>query len=187
MKLLKSLSAWLVLVVLVSGIIGTLTADDRAKIDELSDSLLRRQELLARLENLPKREENIKAALEILDDGLAARSLYSGEPASLRTEIQRDIRDIASENNIRIGSMRPLGVRRSDAELIRSTVQLNYETTHDINLDFLKAIEAAEPLLRVQRLSVAVQSASSDTSPARLAINMEVAGFARRIEREDGS
>ena len=182
MKIVKSAFAWIVLVAIVSSVIGALTAEDRVQIEELTSTFLARQELLARLENLPKREEKIRAALEILDDGLAERSLYGVEPASLRTEIQRDIRDIASENNVRIDSMRPLGVRSRDEELIQSTVQLNYETTHEGNMSFLKAIETVEPLLRVQRMSVVVQSASSDTSPARLAVSLEVAGFARRME-----
>lgn len=159
------------------------TASIREENEILTESLIQKQTLLQRLQALPKRENKIKVALQELNDGLAERSLYSGDAAAVRTEVQRDVRRMAAEAQVQVGSIRPLGARRTDDELSLSAIQLNYSASHVENLKFLQLLERAEPILRVQRLSVSVQTASTETMAARLAVTVEVAGFVRS-ERE---
>jgi len=177
MKILQLFSAWGTLLLMVFLAYIFATADVRLENTLLSESLLQKQTLLLRLQDLPKRESRIRSALKELNDGLAERSLYAGDAVAVRTQVQRDVRRIAAEARIQVGSMRPLGSRRNEGELHSSAIQMSYSATHAENLEFLKLLEAAEPALRVQRLSLSVQTVSTETRAARLSINLEVAGF----------
>lgn len=184
MSKIASTIAWILLATILITSFAIVTSEDRQQISVLSEDLMQRQRLLHRLESLPQKEDNIRAALELLDDGLAERSLYFGELTNLHNEIQRDVRALATSNNVRINSMRPLGVRRLDEEIILSAIQINYQATPDTTLEFINAIELSEPILRVQRMTIAIQSASSDYQPAQLAVNMELAGYSLASDGE---
>lgn len=178
MNRVRSFASWGSLLFLLVTAVWFLTAGDREEIALLEDSLMQKQTLLHRLERLPEREAGIRDALQLLDDGIAERSLYRGEPSAVRTEVQRDVRALASNAGVRVGSMRPMGPRRSsDGKLSMSTIQVSYEATNDENVSFLEKLEQAEPMLRVQRMSVSVQSASTPSRAAILSVSLEVAGF----------
>lgn len=178
MKGLKILIAWGGLSGLLIAIVWGLIAADIETIQLNSESLMQKQALLARLEKLPQREDQIREALQTLDDGREDRSLYRGDLSSIRNQVQRDIRNIASGIGIRIGAMRPLGLRKhSDFSVGVSSIQLSYQATNEEHLSFLQQLEAAEPILRVQRMSISVQSSSTEHMPAQLSVSLEVAGF----------
>lgn len=182
MRAIKAIGAWGVALLVFGAIFIVFTAPDRIIITQMSEDLVQRRLLLARLESLPERESAIRTVLQELDDGLAERNLYIGEASSIRTEIQRDVRDIAAKSNVRINSMRPLGTRRASDQLSLSAIQLSYDATNSQNIEFLGHLENAEPVLRVQRLSIVIQAPSSEAMPARLTVNVEVAGYKKREE-----
>lgn len=109
-------------------------------------------------------------------------SLYAGDNSSVRTQIQRDVRQVAAGVGLNIGNMRPLLARELDDELFFTPIQLTFSATHDTNLAFLTALETIEPILRVNRMSVSVQTPSELTRPAILSVTMEVGGY--RMEAE---
>lgn len=177
MKLLRTILSWGPLLFICFALVWSVTSADREANVELSEDLVQKQRLLQRLQNLPKRENKIREALQALNNGLAERSLYRGDANQARTEVQRDVRKIASQAKIQIGTMRPLGARRTDSELNLTAIQLSYTSDHETNIRFLELLEKAEPLLRVQRMSVSVQAASTDTQAASLNVSLEIAGF----------
>ncbi len=176
--MIKGALSWGATAALSFLVLWLMVNQDMDAIAEGAENLGQKQMLLARLESLPEREDSIRRALGELENGVAQRRLYQGEPASIRREVQRDIRNVASNAGLQIESMRPLSDRRlADTNIAVSSIQLSYLATNEESLRFLQKIEEAEPTLRVQRLSIAIQSASNPNRPARLSISMEVAGY----------
>ncbi|MBO6504465.1 MAG: type 4a pilus biogenesis protein PilO [Kordiimonadaceae bacterium] len=155
----------------------SLTAETWSDIAVAKQGYLQQKRLLARLQQLPKREEQIRAALQELNTGFVEASLYAGDNSAVRTQIQRDIRQVAASAGLNIGNMRPLLARELDDELIFTPIQLTFSATHDDNLAFLTALESVEPILRVNRMSVSVQTPSEVDRPATLSVTMEVGGY----------
>lgn len=160
----------------------SLTAETWEDIEVAEQGYLQQKRLLNRLQQLPNREEQIRAALQDLNDGFVEASLYAGDNSSVRTQIQRDVRQVAAGVGLNIGNMRPLLARELDDELFFTPIQLTFSATHDTNLAFLTALETIEPILRVNRMSVSVQTPSELTRPAILSVTMEVGGY--RMEAE---
>lgn len=176
--MIKGALSWTTVVGLSFLVLWLLIGDELEAIAEGSENLRQKQTLLARLESLPEREDSIRRALSELENGVAQRRLYQGDPGSIRREVQRDLRNIASNAGMQIESMRPLSDRRlANTNISATSIQLSYFATNEDSLLFLQRIEEAEPTLRVRRLSIAVQSPSSPERPARLSISMEVAGY----------
>ncbi|MCJ9430035.1 type II secretion system protein GspM [Kordiimonas marina] len=174
---LKSITAWLALSILVIGTVWSLVYRDLQEAGQTEETYVRKLALLARLQALPKEESAIKKQLEKLSDEAAARMLYSGDANAIQSLMQRDLRQLASRNHTAIQSMRTLARYKKPGPLQSISVQLNFGTTHEELVSFLKDIETAEPLLRVTRLSLRVQRPSTETQPAALSVMMEVTGF----------
>lgn len=176
--------AWVSLLALSVLFVWLLTASDLENIEQMETTYARKKALLTRLEALPKEEEAIRERLERLSREAVARQLYEGSGNSVQSLIQRDLRQLASDSQVTINSMRILGAIRQTGPLRRTSIQLNLVVSHKTLVAFLQRIETWEPLLRVTRLSVRVRAPSSDVAPADLAVTMEVTGYrqAPRVE-----
>jgi len=183
MKLVRYIGAWGLLFILLFGIGRLMMADDMAEAELLKEELVRKQYLLNRLESLPIREARIRERLANLDDNTAVELLYRGDENALRTLIQRDLRQIAARQKLRLGSMRSTG-RTAQSGLIRKTaIQVGFSATYDQMLTFFNGLEESRPMLRVLRFSVRVQRPSSEYEPAELGVTAEIVGYRAQSER----
>lgn len=169
--------AWLIVFVLGWTVYATVFELEMEQIGIAEDELRQRSELLARLQHLPEREAQIKEQMEELSSIAAEKYLYQGDEKEAQALILRDVRALATRSNVRIDSMRSLALRKSTNLISRSAIQANFTATHDDLLTLLAEIEAWEPLLRVERISVRTRRASTLDSPAQLAVLVEVSGF----------
>jgi len=174
---LKTSIAWIVLILTIAVVLFAATGESFSQIMATQDGILRKHQLLNRLQSLPAKENTIRLQLETLNDVAAAKYLYEGDRRGTQTAIQRDVRQLAAQSNIQLGSMRTLGVSNGEGRLHRASIQANFVTTNEKLLDFLLEIEVWEPLLRVQRMSVRVSQASTADQDATLSIMLEIAGF----------
>jgi hypothetical protein len=174
---MRSIVAWVCAVGIIFGTVWAFSADDLAEARELETIYARKLSLLKRLENLPTREAEIRRQLADLGNEEAGRYLYQGDHRSIQVMIQRDIRQLAATQNVAVGSMRSLLGRKETDRLARSTIQLNLSTTNENLVHLIGKIEAAQPMLQVDKLSIRKQRPSTDTQPAILAVVLEVSGF----------
>lgn len=176
----QRLFAWGLLALLLSASYMFVVRDDLAAIDEARQVYLRKAALLSRLENLPKREEQIKRQLADLGNEEANQFLYQEDHRATQVLMQRDIRAVASHAKLSISSMRSLNKRSEDTRLLRSTVQLNFATTHETLTEFLLHLNDTQPILKVDRMTIKTQRASTENQAAILAVMLEVSGLRDR-------
>lgn len=177
MTKMQTLSAWAALLGLIAAAGYFLVADDLSRLEGLSRELGRKQQLLARLEALPAREAQIRDRLATLDAATADNLLYEGDSNATRALIQRDVRRVAGQIGLRLGTMRPVSGPSRDPIIQPTSVQVGFAADYDQLLDFIDAIEKNEPMLRVRKLSTRVQRASTETEAAELGVTMEIAGY----------
>lgn len=177
MILLRGAIAWSVVIALVVILYKHFNVDDLRDIELAGSELVRKEELLNRLEQLPEREATIRERIQLLNEAAAEKYLYQGGQREAQALILRDVRALAARSNVSIDSMRSIGIRRSTNLISRSAIQVNFVAKNDNLLNFLSEVEAWEPLLRVVRMSVRVRQASTDYQPAELAVMLEVSGF----------
>lgn len=173
----RAVLAWVLLFTLSVTSIWMMIAPDLEDIEQMETTYARKKTLLTRLQALPKEESAIRARLERLSREAVARQLYDGNNNAVQSLVQRDLRQLASDNQLTINSMRPLGAVQQAGLLRRTSVQLNLALSHKMLVSFLQTVENWEPILRVTRLNIRVRAPSSDASSAELAVTMEVTGY----------
>ena len=182
MRLFRSILFSLVLVFLWGGGVFFFLEEDIIAITERESILERRKSLLARLEALPQKEELIQKKLEELNEQAVDQFLYSGEHSVIQSLLQRDIRKIAGEVKVNIGTIRSLGGLHEVGTLRRSSVQLTISDEFSKLLTFLDAIERHTPMLHVRKLSIRTVSNSTVSTPAQLATIIEVSAYSKPAE-----
>ncbi|NVJ70804.1 MAG: hypothetical protein HWE08_10650 [Alphaproteobacteria bacterium] len=171
--------SWSILIVLLTFGWWVIVSDDLAMIGELERTYQRKQILMQRLDQLPEKEDVIKRRIADLGNDGASRYLYTGDQNRIRSELQRDIRQLASKIEIRVRQMRPLRESRSDDTLARSSVQIDFVCTQEKLLKFIAALEGFEPMLSAGKLNVRIQVPSEVSRAAQLSVSAEISGFYR--------
>ena len=169
--------AWLVSLLMVWGVVVFLSGSDLERMDELEQVYLRKKSLLERLEELPRREAEIRRQMADLGNEEASKFLYEGDHQAVQVLIQRDIRHIASQTQMTIGAMRALNATRSEDRLVPAIVQVNLSTNHEALVGFFAALEQAQPMLKVNKMSINVQRPSTASRAAQLRAVLEVSGY----------
>ena len=173
----KGYFLWAVVLSLAAFLVWLTWLPTLNRIELQEDEYVRKANLLRRLQALPTEEAAIRERLETLSSEAAARLLYSGEHNSTLSMMQRDVRQLAATHNINLSSVRTLANFQQPGPIQRSALQLNLVTDQKGLVQFLAAIEQAEPLLRVKRLTVRVRRPSTEYSAAELSVLMEIGGF----------
>lgn len=176
-KPISGLIAWVLLIFVIWSGVYVLAGEKIERSEELRQTYLLKRSLLERLERLPRRESEIRRQLADLGNEEASKFLYSGDHQSTQVMIQRDIRQLAKESALQIASMRSLNQARTDARLIPATVQVNVVTNHNALVNFFAALENAEPMLKISKMSINTQRPSTVSQPALLRAMIEVNGF----------
>ncbi len=183
-RIAGGIAAWILLIGGMTTLIWQLATQDVEIVAELERTYSRKLALLQRLEELPKREEDIRRQLSDLGNEQAGKYLYEGDRQSTQVVIQRDIRQLASQAQMTIGSMRALNRARTNGRLEPMTVQVNSSANYQTLVRFFETLEQAQPMLKIRKMSIHVQTASTQTRPAMLRVVMEVSGFRDQSVRE---
>jgi len=170
--------SWLFLLGLVSTILWIATASTFVSIGAQEDVYERKLSLLTRLKSLPEKEDQIRQRLEDLGVRAAEKYLYQGNHSSVQALIQRDLRQLAVEEEVRVQSMRTLANVRQSGLLRHTSVQVRLQSvSYDTLAAYLAKIESRQPLLRVRTISVRVQQHSTAFRAAQLVVVLEVVGY----------
>lgn len=175
---------WAIVLGLFAGGYYVIVKEDLATVAELERTYLRKKALLQRLQELPDRELSIKRKLADLGNDAATRHLYEGDHNAVQSNVQLDLRNIASESSVAIDRMTSQRASRTDGPLAEAKVDVSLTATNEGLIKFLSAIEAREPLLSISKLGIRVQRPSTRTEPARLSISAEISGYRRQGESD---
>lgn len=168
---------WTVSLAILASVLWLLEADTLQLIEAQAETLTRQKTLLKRLEDLPKREEVIKRQLADLGNDAVTQLLYEGDTNSVSSQMQRDLRQTASDAKIRLNQMRFQRTVQNDGLILPNVIQINFSSDMAGLLSFLAQLESREPILRIKKLSIRVTEASKLTRAARLSVSADVTGF----------
>ena len=178
MKSLYPSLSWALLIGLIGAGLWFFTGPTFSSIGEQEQAYGRKLALLVRLKSLPEKEDQIKQRLEDLGINAAEQYLYAGNHSSVQALIQRDLRQLAQKEGLRVQSMRTLANIRQNGMLRYTSVQVRFQLiSYEALAAFLAKIETRQPLMRVRMLSVRVQQASTPTRAAQLSVLLEVVGY----------
>lgn len=178
----KGAAAWAILILFLFAGAYLFAGEDVERAAQLEQIYLRKVSLLQRLETLPKREAAIRRKLADLGNEEAEQYLYSGDHRSAQVLIQRDLRTLADGVGLAFGSMRPLSRGHQSADIIPAVVQVTFSTNHETLIKLLERIDAAQPMLKVKKLSISKQRESSETQAAVLKAVLEVSGYQNAVQ-----
>ncbi|UTW58733.1 hypothetical protein KFE96_00045 [Kordiimonas sp. SCSIO 12603] len=157
-----------------------LISSDLDRVTQMEAGIARKKALLERLNSLPKQEEAIRQKLIEFSEAAAEEHLYEGSYSIVQSQIQRDVRQIAEDVDVQIGTVRSLNNTRQAGLISRTSVQMSWVSGYDDLLKFLHRMESWKPFLQVRKMSVRVVKPSDVYTPASLSIVMEVSGYRKR-------
>ncbi|WP_417452073.1 GspMb/PilO family protein [Kordiimonas sp.] len=187
MTKIKSVAAWSLLISICAGLFWLVAGNDIRAIAELEDVYLRKQMLLHRLQDLPRREDEIRRRLSDLGNEAAIAQLYQGEPNEIQVQIQRRLRQLANKSGISFNAMRPDGVSIVNEQLKRVSIRVNFVSTYSNMVSFLAGLEEDTPLHRVRSFVITREKTSTLHEPAILSVGLEISGFVRNGQSGEAS
>ena len=170
---------WGSLMISVTMIILVLNLDNTIALFDEYDALNRRQSLLDRLSMLPERERAIRQRLEDLGESPPELFLYPSNQ-NVFTLVQRDLRELASETDVRLSSIRRSRNTQSSkpsSQLVAVSVSIALTTDQENLASFLSGLENRKPMLIPSNMSIIVAQPSTETTPASLRVTMDMSGY----------
>jgi hypothetical protein len=173
----KAILSWLSVLILVIGLVWSLTHSGIEQVDQITQLYSRKLSLLDRLKNLSEEEDNYEEFLDAIEGNSIKPFLYSGSSNAVQSYLQRDVRQIAAESKVRLASVRAGAQQREQSILGYRQLQLAFSATQADIIRFLSKIEAHQPLILVEKISIRTERKSTETSAAILAVSMDLQGF----------